>query len=79
MLTTHDRVDHESFPLTQEFIAQMMGVRRASVSGVASTMQKAGLLTYHRGRITILDRSGMEDASCECYRVIRAEYDQIFT
>ena len=78
MLTTHDRVGNDTFLLTQEFIAQMLGVRRASVSGVASAIQKAGLLTYHRGRITILDRPRMEQASCECYQVIRAEYDQVF-
>jgi CRP-like cAMP-binding protein len=78
MLMTQDRVGRDSFPLTQEFIAQMLGVRRAGVSVVASTIQKAGLIAYQRGTMRILDRAGLEAASCECYRVIREEYERVF-
>jgi len=60
MLMTQDRVGRDSFPLTQEFIAQMLGVRRASVSVVASTIQKDGLIAYHRGTMNILDRPGLK-------------------
>jgi CRP-like cAMP-binding protein len=78
MLMSQDRVGRNSFPLTQEFIAQMLGVRRAGVSAVASAIQKAGLITYHRGTMVILDRPGLEAASCECYRVTRDEYERVF-
>lgn len=74
LLLTHDRVDSDEFPLTQEFLSQMLGVRRASVSVVAAILQKAGLISYHRGKITVLDRQGLEDASCECYQVVKQEY-----
>jgi CRP-like cAMP-binding protein len=75
LLMTHDRMGTESFPLTQEFLGQMLGVRRPSVSIAGSTLQKAGLIKYSRGRITIVDRAGLETASCECYRVIRDQYE----
>lgn len=77
LLHTHDRVGKSEFPLTQEFLAQMLGVRRASVSGVARKLQRAGLISYGRGRIAVLDRSGLEAKSCECYGVIRAEFDRL--
>ena len=77
LLLTHDRVSSDQFPLTQEFLAHMLGVRRASVSTVASKLQKAGLIRYSRGVITILDRPGLEAAACECYRIIEAEYDRL--
>jgi CRP-like cAMP-binding protein len=67
MLMTCDRVGGDEFYLTQEFIAQMLGVHRPSVSAVASAFQQAGLIRYARGRVTILDRDGLERASCECY------------
>lgn len=76
MLMTHDRVGSDSFPLTHEFTAQMLGVRRATVSEVAAAVQAAGLVSYQRGTMTIRDRAGLEAASCECYAVIRAEYDR---
>lgn len=69
MLMTCDRVGGDAFYLTQEFIAQMLGVHRPSVSTVASAFQHAGLIRYSRGRMTILDRGGLERASCECYAV----------
>src|SRR5918912_1844689 len=77
LLMTHDRVDSDQFPLTQAFLAQMLGVRRASVGTVAGKLQKAGLIRYSRGIITILDRPGLEAAACECYRIIEAEYDRL--
>jgi CRP-like cAMP-binding protein len=77
LLLTQDRVGRAQFPLTQEFIAQMLGVQRSSVSGVASTLQKEGLIRYTRGVITILDRRGLERVSCECYRVIADEFSRL--
>jgi CRP-like cAMP-binding protein len=77
LLLTHDRVGDRDFPLTQEFLAQMLGVRRASVSAAAGALQKAGLISYSRGRVTILDREGLENAACECYRIIRSEYERL--
>ncbi|GAB4201252.1 MAG: Crp/Fnr family transcriptional regulator [Roseiflexaceae bacterium] len=77
MLLTHDRVGSDQFPLTHEFIAQMLGVRRATVSEVAAAVQASGLIHYHRGTMNILDRAGLEAASCECYAVIHAEFERI--
>jgi CRP-like cAMP-binding protein len=77
LLMSHDRVGTDEFQLTQEFLAQMLGVRRPTVSAVAGILQKAGLLTYHRGRLTILDRKGLEAASCECYQVVMEELDRL--
>ena len=77
LLLTHDRVGQAAFPLTHEFLAQMLGVRRASVTEVAGRLQKAGLIHYRYGIITILDRAGLEAASCECYGVIQQEYDRL--
>jgi CRP-like cAMP-binding protein len=77
LLITHDRVAADEFPLTHEFLAQMLGVRRPSVSVVAGILQKAGLISYHRGRITVLDRKGLEATSCECYEVVSKEYDRL--
>ena len=77
MLLTADRVGQSEFPLTQEFLAQMLGVRRASVTVAAGTLQNAGFIHYSRGRMTIIDREGLENASCECYRITRAEFDRL--
>lgn len=73
LLMTHDRVDTDDFPLTQEFLAQMLGVARPTVNVAGSMLQKAGFISYTRGRVTIIDRQGLESASCECYARIRAE------
>ncbi|HWW82523.1 MAG TPA: Crp/Fnr family transcriptional regulator [Vicinamibacterales bacterium] len=72
LLTAQDRVDRNEFPLTQEFVAMMLGATRPTVTVVAGTLQRAGLITYHRGRVTVVDREGLERASCECYRVAAA-------
>jgi CRP-like cAMP-binding protein len=68
LLMAHDRVGRNDFPLTQEFVAMMLGATRPTVTVVAGTLQKAGLITYHRGHVTIVDREQLESASCECYR-----------
>jgi CRP-like cAMP-binding protein len=77
LLMTQDRVGTDQFGLTQDFLAFMLGVRRASVTVAAGMLQQAGLIRYHRGRITIVDRSGLEAASCECYEVVRRKYEQL--
>jgi CRP-like cAMP-binding protein len=77
LLMCHDRTHTDEFPLTQEFMAQMLGIRRASVTEAAGQLQGAGLIRYQRGVITILDRPGLERASCECYGIIRAEFDRL--
>jgi CRP-like cAMP-binding protein len=77
LLTTHDRVDSDEFSLTQEFLAQMLGVRRATVTEVARSFQKAGLIVYRRGSIKILKRKDLEGLSCECYKIIRDEYERL--
>jgi CRP-like cAMP-binding protein len=77
LLQTHDRVEGDSFPLTHEFLGQMLGVHRPTVSIAAAMLQKAGLISYTRGIITILDRAGLEAASCSCYRLIVREYDRL--
>ena len=68
LLMARDRMGSDEFPLTQEFVAMMLGASRPTVTIVASTLQKAGLITYHRGSIKILDGKRLEAASCECYR-----------
>ena len=68
LLMARDRMGSDEFPLTQEFVAMMLGASRPTVTIVASTLQKAGLITYHRGQIKILDGHKLEKASCECYR-----------
>jgi CRP-like cAMP-binding protein len=73
LLMTHDRVDADSFQLTQEFLAQMLGVRRPTVSVAGTALQRAGLIRYSRGRITVVNRKGLEEASCECYGTMRDE------
>jgi CRP-like cAMP-binding protein len=77
LLMTQDRVRADKFYLTQEFLGIMLGVRRQSVSLTASTLQEAGLITYSRGNMMILDRPGLESASCECYQTIRDTYRQV--
>jgi CRP-like cAMP-binding protein len=77
MLLTHDRVDGDSFPLTHEFLAQMLGVTRPSVTIAAGMLQKAGLIHYVRGTVSILDRRGLEAAACECYGIITREFRRL--
>ena len=70
LLMARDRMGRDDFPLTQEFVAMMLVASRPTVSIVASSLQKAGLITYHRGRVTIIDGDKLEAASCECYRAV---------
>ncbi|NUS33106.1 MAG: winged helix-turn-helix domain-containing protein [Gemmatimonadaceae bacterium] len=77
MLTARDRVDGESFTLTHAVLAQMLGVHRPGVTLAASKLQKAGLIRYVRGRVTILDHAGLEEASCECYAINREHFDRL--
>ena len=73
LLMTHDRVQLDKLPLTQEFLSQMLGIRRASVSVAAGILQKRGLIRYNRGHVEILDRPGLEGACCECYALMQKQ------
>lgn len=77
LLATRDRVGSSAFYLTQEYLAYMLGVRRAGVSMAAGTLQDAGLIHYRRGHIEILDAGRLEAVSCECYRSIKAAYREV--
>lgn len=77
LLMTHDRVKSDTFLLTHEFLAQMLGVHRPTVSVAAAMLQKAGYIRYVRGTITVQDRQGLERASCGCYRAITKEYERL--
>ncbi len=79
LLMSHDRVGMDAFPITHEFLGQMLGSRRATVTLSAGLLQAAGLIRYHRGRVTIVDRSGLEGVSCECYGIIKAALDRVVT
>jgi CRP-like cAMP-binding protein len=75
LLMTHDRIGTDEFRLTQQFLSDMLGVRREGVTNAARAFQKNRLITYSRGHIRILNRAGLEAATCKCYRIIKAEYD----
>jgi CRP-like cAMP-binding protein len=77
LLMTHDRMQADEFLLTQEFLAMMLGVQRTGVTAAAGTLQRAGLIHYKRGKVTILDRRGLQKGSCECYEVSKAEFDRL--
>ena len=77
LLTAHDRVEGDQFELTQQYLSMMLGVTRPSVSGTASVLKKKGLITYVRGIVRIVDRQGLEQAACNCYRVIENEFDRL--
>ena len=77
LLLTHDRAGDDQFTLTQEFLSQMLGVRRAGVNLVMQTLQNAGCIRYSRGSLHILNRAGLEEAACECYGIIAAEYKRL--
>ncbi len=78
LLIAHDNARSDSFRLTHEFLAMMLGVQRSGVSLTASILQKAGLICYARGIVTVTDRPGLEAAACECYRAIHAQLDRLF-
>ena len=77
LLLSLDRLRGNELVMTQELIANMLGVRREGVTEGALKLQKAGLIRYSRGRITVLDRPGLEEATCECYAVVKTEYDRL--
>jgi CRP-like cAMP-binding protein len=77
LLMAHDRVHRDEFELSHEFLAMMLGSTRPTVTVVAGTLQKAGLIRYRHGRVTVVDRKSLEDAACECYATVRAEYERL--
>ncbi|MFA6504805.1 MAG: Crp/Fnr family transcriptional regulator [Treponemataceae bacterium] len=77
LLLSLDRLPSNELTMTQELIANMLGVRREGVTEAAGKLQSAGLITYSRGRITVLDRPGLEERVCECYEVVRAEFNRL--
>ncbi len=77
LLMTHDRAAQDTFPLTQEFLSHMLGVRRATVNVATGMLKKAGFIRYVRGKITVVDRQGLESASCDCYKAIIKVYDSL--
>ena len=77
LLMTHDRAGQDTFPLTQEFLSHMLGVRRATVNVATGMLKKAGFIQYVRGKLTVIDRNGLESASCDCYRDIVRVYDSV--
>jgi CRP-like cAMP-binding protein len=79
LLMSQDRTGSDIVPLTQEFLGQMLGVRRASVNVVAGMLQQAGFIRYSRGVITVLDRSGLESASCECYMIVQRHFERLLS
>jgi Mn-dependent DtxR family transcriptional regulator len=77
MLEVQDRVNSDELKLTHEFISHMLGVRRAGVTQAAQKLQENGFIRYQRGNVKILDQRGLEASSCECFRVLREEYDRL--
>ena len=77
LLMTRDRAVSDELPMTQEFLGMMLGCRRAGVTAAAIVLQGDGMISYQRGYITILDRTKLEDFTCECYGVVKAEYDRL--
>jgi CRP-like cAMP-binding protein len=77
LLMSLDRLTTDALSMTQELIANMLGVRREGVTEAAGKLQKAGLIVYRRGKITVLDRPGLEARCCECYQVVKTEFDRL--
>jgi CRP-like cAMP-binding protein len=77
LLMTHDRIGHDEFPLTHEFVATMLGVRRPTVTLVIAELQRAGLISHRRGMVTIMDRDRLLESSCECYRSVCASFGRL--
>jgi CRP-like cAMP-binding protein len=78
LLQTHDRVGEDQFRLTQDFLGQMLGAGRETVNYAAGQLQRAGLIRYARGTMTIVSRRGLEEAACECYRRTRTQFERLF-
>jgi CRP-like cAMP-binding protein len=77
LLMTHDRAGADTFPLTQEFLSHMLGVRRATVNVATGMLKKAGFIKYVRGKLTVIDRPGLESAACDCYMAILKVYKSV--
>jgi hypothetical protein len=77
LLSCQDRTDSNTIHLTQEFLADMLGVQRTTVTAVAGSMQTKGLISYRRGIVEILDRAGLEAMTCECYSAVRRGYERL--
>ena len=77
LLMAHDRADSDTFPMTHEFMSMMLAVRRAGVTVAAGILQKAGVIRYAQGSMTIVDRPGLEAASCQCYGLIRRQFEHL--
>ena len=77
LLMIHDRVDGDDFLLTQDIISMMLGAQRTGVTDAAGGLQKKGIIRYSRGRITILDRLALEETACECYSIVKDEFDRL--
>jgi CRP-like cAMP-binding protein len=77
LLACRDRAEGDTFPMTHEFLAMMLGVRRPGVTLAAGSLQENGLITYNHGTMTVLDRQGLERAACECYGIIQREYSRL--
>jgi len=76
-LVNQDRTEHHQLPLTHEFLARMLGVNRSTVSLTAATLQRAGVVRYTRGKFTILDRKRLEEIACDCYRIVKEQYERL--
>jgi CRP-like cAMP-binding protein len=79
LLLTLDRLPSNELTMTQELIASMLGVRREGITETAGNLQRAGLISYRRGHITVLDRSGLESHTCECYNVVKKEFHRLLS
>jgi CRP-like cAMP-binding protein len=77
LLMCHDRMESDNFAITHEFLGHMLGTPRSTVTLAAGILQKAGLMEYSRGKVNVCDRQGLEKASCECYRMVRKEFDRL--
>jgi Mn-dependent DtxR family transcriptional regulator len=77
LLQARDRLESNNIKLTHEFLSQMLGVRRTTVTVVANMLQQAGLIRYHRGHIEIVDQRGLEARACECYEAIRRHIEEV--
>jgi CRP-like cAMP-binding protein len=77
LLMAHDRAEGDEFQITQEFLALMLCVYRPSVSVVASTLQRAGMIRYGRGHVTVLDRAALEATACDCYSVVKRRFERL--
>jgi CRP-like cAMP-binding protein len=77
LLMSEDRARRPELPLTQEFLSLMLGVRRPGVTEAAIVLQAQGLIDYTRGRVTVRDRAGLEESACDCYRIVKEEFDRV--